>query len=147
MQKHVLIVLLFLLFVARLFAQTDTARFGFLNHLNYKNGEATVTLKAIYREFHRSDDEPLFFNLSQRKKLRYRDYFLSCCGGSAMNFTLPNSSRPYDIVMRQGILFDINHTQPGDTLYLTCVVLEGERQYKGTPFFVITNISDKPPVK
>jgi hypothetical protein len=147
MQKPVLIVLLFLLVAARTFAQTDTAKFGFLNHLSFTNGTATIKIKAIYREFHRSGDEPFFLKMSQKKKLRYKDYFLSCCGGSAISFTLPNSSQPYDVVMRERILFDINHSQPGDIMYLTCLVFEGEKQFNGDPFFVITNISGKAPTK
>jgi hypothetical protein len=147
MPKAILFTLLFLAFTARSFAQSDTARFGFLNHLVFRNGKATVTIKAIYREFHRSGDEPIFLKMSQKKKLRYKDYFLSCCGGSAINFTLPNSSQPYNVVMREGILFDINHSQPGDVMYLTCLVFEGEKQVNGDPFVVITNISNKAPVK
>lgn len=28
-------------------------------------------------------------------------------------------------------------------MYLTCLVFEGEKQYNGDPFLVVTNISDK----
>ncbi|MBB3058966.1 hypothetical protein [Mucilaginibacter gotjawali] len=143
MRKLVLFVFLSVFFVAKLFAQTDTSAFRFLNHLVFKNGKARITIKAIYRDFHRSGDEPEFLKMSQKKKLRYKDYFLSCCGGSAISFRLPASSELYDIVMRQGIQFDINHSKPGDVMYLTCLVFEGEKQYNGDPFLVVTNISDK----
>ena len=147
MRFHVLITAFLVCIAAAAFAQTDTTRFSFLNHVSFKNGKGIVVIKAIYQEIHRSGAESWFLKMSEKKKLRLHDYFLSCCGGAALTFTTGNSSQQYEAVIREGIAFDTNHSKPGDIIYLTCLVFKAEKEYNGDPFFVITNISAKNPLK
>lgn len=55
---------------------------NFLGALHYKNGKATVVLKATYTELFRDDESPTFRKLQKQKKLFIKDYFNRCCSGT-----------------------------------------------------------------
>jgi len=110
----------------------------FFGPLHFKNGTATVVVKAVCNDFLRSPPEPLFQGVNKTKKLLYKDYFSSCCGGSAIAFTPENCSMEYSGTIRKGI--DPGPIKFGQTVYLTCLVFEGQYD-SGVPFFLINNIS------
>lgn len=111
---------------------------NFLGPLQFKNGMATVVVKAVYNDFFRSPDEPLFQELTKQKKLLHKDYFSSCCGGSSIGFTPEKCSAEYSGTIRKGI--NPGPIKFGQTVYLTCLVFEGQYD-SGVPFFLINNIS------
>lgn len=120
---------------------TYTKDCDFLGPLHYKNGKVTVIIKATYKDLYRSPEEGTAKELQKKNKLRYKDYFQSCCGGTCIGFTPDNCSKEYGATMFNKIKFDINHFRVGDTFYLTCVVFDMKRDSKYVPFFVINNIS------
>jgi hypothetical protein len=116
----------------------------FLSSLHFKNGKATVIVKAIYKEINRSGAEPIFANLEKKKKLRLRDYFTRCCGGGEIVFMPEHCSKMYRGVMIQKKMnFNINLAKDGDVLYLSCVVYEGEKDFNNLPLFTVNDISNK----
>lgn len=121
----------------------NKAECDFLGPLNFKNNKAIVVIKVTYSEFNRSGDEPIFATLAKKKKLRFSDYFSRCCGGSEIRFKPENCSKEYSgVLLHKKMNFNINKAKSGDTLYLTCLVYQGEKSYDNIPFFTVINIRD-----
>jgi hypothetical protein len=145
MKKHFSGIILFILFSTNTFAQVITygRECDFFGPLKFKNGMATVIIKATYRDLFKSPEDLTVKQLEKQKKIRYKDYFPDCCDGSSIGFVPENCSFEYGATMRGKIKFDINHCKQGQTLYLTCIVFSGVKHGKDMPFFVISDISLK----
>jgi hypothetical protein len=146
MQKYIYGVVMLLLISSSALAQgkLDQGDCDFFGPLHFKNGKASVIIKVTFKEFFRSGDEPLFTKLEKEKKLRSSDYFTRCCGGSAISFIPENCSKMcYGVMIQKKMNFDINLAKPGNILYLTCIVYEGEKSFDNFTFFTVNNISLK----
>jgi len=124
--------------------QQDTTC-NFLKDIKFKNGTATITVSAYYRDYHRSGDEPLLSILAKKKKLQYNDYDTPDAGCSAIGFIPIGCNKYTDGPISHKAHFNPEKIKRGETLYLTCVAFEDKsvRAKQGSYFFVITGVHSK----
>jgi len=132
MKRSVYCIIFLIIAALNLSAQKTTKKqeCDFLGPLHFQDGKATVIIKATYNDFFRSDEDTTFEN-----------YFSRCCSGSAIAFTPENCPYEYSGTINKKVNPD--HVKFGQTVYLTCAVFEGVKNYDDTPFFVIDKIESK----
>ena len=118
----------------------------FLKNLTFKNGKATVLVKAYYTELIRSGEYSLFGELEKRKLLDREKYFrldiLEGEGymdaGSAITFVPVNCNSAFTATVPLHLAVD--SIKFGQVITVRCTVFKGEFNGIGKPFFVADDI-------
>lgn len=129
---------------SKLIIKTDC---DFLNNLTFKNGKATVVVKAFYTEFFRSPQYGQFTDMEKNKLLDREKYFrvdtIEGEGymdvGSAIMFVPENCDRPFGATVPLSLRFD--SLKFGQIINVKCIAFEGLRDGAGKPFFVVDEVT------
>jgi hypothetical protein len=119
----------------------------FLGPLHFKNGKASVVIKATYSTFTESNDPYILESLSKKKILDGKKYYNVNFKGDGnidatdIDFVPENCQVTYYATVAKKI--NINKFRWLQTIYMTCTVYEGIKNEHHQPYFTVENITYK----
>ncbi|MES2377198.1 MAG: hypothetical protein V4553_11495 [Bacteroidota bacterium] len=146
MRKIILHTLLLMLCASHLSAQKSTC--NFLGPLHFKNGRATVIVKARYTLYTASNDPYILERLSKKKILDGKKYYNVDFKGEGstdatdIDFIPTNCQTSYYATVAKSIA--LKKLRWMQTVYLKCTVYQGIKNEKNEPYFTVDDITYTP---